>query len=95
MESFDICNLKMSFVPVLRSHNNMLSDLRNTLGGLESKIKKRKMDLDRSEKRLSTLQSVRPGYMDEYENLKVELQSLYVHRIREFPSFYILLLWCI
>ena len=54
----------------------MLSDLGNTLRGLESKIDKRKTDLDRSEKRLTTLQSVRPGYMDEYEKLKAELQSL-------------------
>ena len=44
---------------------------------LESKIEKRRTELERSEKRLSTLQSVRPAYMDEYELLQAQMQELY------------------
>ena len=44
---------------------------------LDSKIEKKKQELERNEKRLSTLQSVRPAYMDEYERLQGELNELY------------------
>ncbi|GMH32288.1 hypothetical protein BSKO_00122 [Bryopsis sp. KO-2023] len=61
----------------IKSHMNLLGDLNKTTKGLEAKIDKRKSELERSEKRLSTLQGVRPAYMDEYEKLQVELQTLY------------------
>jgi hypothetical protein len=38
---------------------------------------KKKQELERNEKLLSTLQSVRPAYMDEYERLQGELNGLY------------------
>lgn len=58
---------------------NQLSDIKETDSGLEAKIHKRKSELERCEKRLATLQGVRPAYMDEYEKLVEELQSLWAH----------------
>jgi clusterin-associated protein 1 len=52
---------------------NVASDEAN----LEEKIKKKKSELERNQKRLETLQSVRPAYMDEYEKLEEDLQHIY------------------
>ena len=54
-----------------------LDELEKDKTNLESKIEKRRAELERSEKRLSTLQSVRPAYMDEYEQLQGKMQDLY------------------
>ena len=54
-----------------------LDELEKDKTNLESKIEKRRTELERSEKRLSTLQSVRPAYMDEYEQLQAKMQDLY------------------
>jgi len=54
-----------------------LEDLEGNAATLDSKIDKKKQELERNEKRLSTLQSVRPAYMDEYERLQGELNGLY------------------
>lgn len=48
----------------------MLGNLEKDEKSLEGKIEKRRNELERSEKRLSTLQSVRPAYMDEYTRLQ-------------------------
>jgi clusterin-associated protein 1 len=44
---------------------------------LRSKIKQRRHDLERQAKRLVSVQTVRPVYMDEYEALELELQELF------------------
>lgn len=44
---------------------------------LKAKIERRGAELDRREKRLTSLQSVRPAYMDEFERHEVELKKLY------------------
>ena len=52
---------------------------------MDAKIKKKKNELERHEKRLSSLQNVRPAFMDEYEKLEGELQkqySVYLERFR-------------
>ncbi|XP_061884058.1 clusterin-associated protein 1 homolog [Entelurus aequoreus] len=53
--------------------NNIVSDE----ASLDAKIEKKKQDLERSRKRLQTLQSVRPAFMDEYEKIEDELQKQY------------------
>ena len=60
-----------------RSLEQQLSELVQQEQSLDAKIDKRKQQLEWSEKRLSTMQSVRPAYMDEYEQLQRELQGLY------------------
>ncbi|RLN37663.1 hypothetical protein BBJ28_00001919 [Nothophytophthora sp. Chile5] len=52
---------------------------------LAAKIKKAQTDLERSEKRLQSLQHVRPAFMDEYEKLEKELErqyAIYCERFR-------------
>ncbi|OWY96219.1 Clusterin-associated protein 1 [Phytophthora megakarya] len=52
---------------------------------LSAKIKKAQADLERSEKRLKSLQHVRPAFMDEYEKLEKELErqyAIYCERFR-------------
>lgn len=44
---------------------------------LEAKYEKKKLELERAQKRLSTLENVRPAYMDEYEVLEKQLQGLF------------------
>ncbi|XP_075558013.1 clusterin associated protein 1 isoform X1 [Dermacentor variabilis] len=44
---------------------------------LEAKIEKKKAELERNQKRLATLQAVRPAFMDEYERIEEELSQVY------------------
>ncbi|XP_072415761.1 clusterin-associated protein 1 homolog isoform X1 [Chiloscyllium punctatum] len=62
--------------------NNVASDEAN----LEAKIEKKKMELERSKKRLQTLQSVRPAFMDEYEKIEEELQKQYETYVEKFRN---------
>uniref|UniRef100_A0A8C0M6R7 Clusterin associated protein 1 n=4 Tax=Canis lupus TaxID=9612 RepID=A0A8C0M6R7_CANLF len=62
--------------------NNVASDEAN----LEAKIEKRKLELERNRKRLQTLQSVRPAFMDEYEKIEEELQKQYDVYLEKFRN---------
>ncbi|KAK3089746.1 hypothetical protein FSP39_006164 [Pinctada imbricata] len=55
----------------------MLDNVASDEANLEAKIEKKKSELERNNKRLTTLQSVRPAYMDEYEKLEEDLEKLY------------------
>ncbi|KXZ41242.1 hypothetical protein GPECTOR_616g703 [Gonium pectorale] len=54
----------------IRALENQMEDLERNEKTLDNKIEKNKQELERQEKRLSTLQSVRPAYVDEYERLQ-------------------------
>jgi len=54
-----------------------LADLLEDEKTLDGKIKKKQAELARSQKRLDSLQSVRPAFMDEYEKLEHELADEY------------------
>jgi clusterin-associated protein 1 len=61
------------------------SELKSDEEALDAKIKKKQADLERNEKRLRNLQSVRPAFMDEYEKLERELErqyEIYLERYR-------------
>eukprot|EP00762_Andalucia_godoyi_P002315 ANDGO_07572.mRNA.1 Clusterin-associated protein 1 homolog len=45
---------------------------------LQMKIEKKKSELERTEKRLKSLETVRPAFMDEFERLERELADLFV-----------------
>ncbi|KAH1183790.1 clusterin-associated protein 1 isoform X1 [Mauremys mutica] len=62
--------------------NNVASDEAN----LEAKIEKRKLELERNQKRLQTLQTVRPAFMDEYEKIEEELQKQYSSYLEKFRN---------
>lgn len=53
---------------------------------LEEKIKKKKLDLDRSESRLRTLTNVKPAFMEEYERQERELEKLYNEYLEKFRN---------
>ncbi|XP_075035510.1 clusterin-associated protein 1 isoform X2 [Mixophyes fleayi] len=72
--------LRMSIKEVLEQCQKMRDFLTNGASdevNLESKIEKRRKELERNRGRLQTLQSVRPAFMDEYEKLEEELQKQY------------------
>lgn len=52
--------------------DNVASDEAN----LEAKMEKKQLELERNKKRLRSLQSVRPAFMDEYEKLEQELETV-------------------
>lgn len=45
--------------------------------GMEEKLQKKSIDLDRASKRLESLRDVRPAYVDEYEKLEKDLEVEY------------------
>merc|ERR1719230_1023011 len=53
---------------------------------LEAKIKRKQADLERQEKRLHSLQNVRPAFMDEYEKLEKDLQGYYDAYLERFRN---------
>ena len=63
----------------------MYENLKQDEESLEQKIKRKSDELERAEKRLKSIQNVRPAFMDEYEQLEKELEklySIYVERYR-------------
>ncbi|XP_022252514.1 clusterin-associated protein 1 homolog isoform X2 [Limulus polyphemus] len=57
--------------------NILIENVSTDETNLEAKIEKRKSDLERNQKRLQALKSVRPPFMDEYEHLEKELEKTY------------------
>lgn len=66
----------------VNSLENLVADGAN----LDSKIEKKKTELDRREKRLRSLQSVRPAFMDEFEKLEGELQIVYAKYMTKYRN---------
>ncbi|KFW03890.1 Clusterin-associated protein 1, partial [Eurypyga helias] len=64
----------------------MLNNVALDEASLEAKIEKRKLALERSQKRLQTLQSVRPAFMDEYEKIEEQLQKQYSSYLEKFRN---------
>lgn len=62
--------------------NNVVSDE----ASLDAKIEKKKQELERNRKRLQTLQSVRPTFMDEYEKIEEDLQKHYEIYVEKFRN---------
>ncbi|XP_019363115.1 PREDICTED: clusterin-associated protein 1 isoform X4 [Gavialis gangeticus] len=65
---------------------DMLNNVALDEANLEVKIEKRKLELERNQKRLQTLQSVRPAFMDEYEKIEEELQKQYSSYLEKFRN---------
>ena len=57
--------------------SHMMENLAGDEANLEMKIEKKKQELERNQKRLSSLANVRPAFLDEYEKLEVELSKQY------------------
>ncbi|KAI8815595.1 Clusterin-associated protein-1-domain-containing protein [Fimicolochytrium jonesii] len=63
-----------------------LDNLAADEGSLVAKIEKKKVELERAQKRLASLQSVRPAYMDEYERIEKDLTKLYQTYMEKFRN---------
>ncbi|CAM9923916.1 unnamed protein product [Lampetra planeri] len=64
----------------------MLENVASDEANLDSKIEKRRAELERSHKRLQTLHTVRPAFMDEYEAVEAELQINYTAFVEKFRN---------
>ncbi|XP_015215531.2 clusterin-associated protein 1 homolog isoform X2 [Lepisosteus oculatus] len=65
---------------------DMLNNVASDEVSLEAKIEKKKQELERNQKRLQTLQSVRPAFMDEYEKIEEDLQKQYEVYVEKFRN---------
>ncbi|CAH8640566.1 unnamed protein product [Heterobilharzia americana] len=74
--------VKIQTEKIQSSLTNIAADEMN----LDAKIEKKRSELERNRKRLVTLQSVRPAYMEEYEQLEEELSSLYAIYLTRFRN---------
>ncbi|XP_050100299.1 clusterin-associated protein 1 [Anopheles aquasalis] len=61
----------------LGGSSTALESLRNENANLESKMRRKASELERSRQRLQALQKVRPAYLEEFEKLEQELKGLY------------------
>ncbi|KAK9806266.1 hypothetical protein WJX72_007825 [[Myrmecia] bisecta] len=68
------------------SISHALEEMNDHHRSLETKMEKRRSELERCEKRLSTLAGVRPAYMDEYERLQEEMQGLFTVYLERFRN---------
>merc|ERR1712048_1440976 len=70
----------------LEQLKQMSEELQRDEKGLEQKIRKKRQELDRCKKRLGSLASVRPAFMDEYEQLEQELERYYEQYVGRFRN---------
>eukprot|EP00746_Dinoflagellata_sp_MGD_P155007 gnl/MRDRNA2_/MRDRNA2_85161_c7_seq1.p1 gnl/MRDRNA2_/MRDRNA2_85161_c7~~gnl/MRDRNA2_/MRDRNA2_85161_c7_seq1.p1 ORF type:complete len:428 (+),score=122.20 gnl/MRDRNA2_/MRDRNA2_85161_c7_seq1:109-1392(+) len=78
---------------VLNSHKSQLEQMKSMTEelqkdekSLEGKIKKKRQELERQRKRLDQLVTVRPAFMDEYEQLEQELEKYYDQYVGRFRN---------
>jgi len=70
----------------LESLKQMSEELQRDEKQLEQKIRKKKQELERCRKRLGSLASVRPAFMDEFEQLEQELERYYEQYVGRFRN---------
>merc|ERR1712137_604658 len=70
----------------LEQLKTMTEELTRDEKNLEGKIKKKRLELERCKKRLSSLVNVRPAFMDEYEKLEQELERFYEQYVGRFRN---------
>ncbi|RMC17858.1 hypothetical protein DUI87_05526 [Hirundo rustica rustica] len=75
-----------SVLEEVQKTKDMLNNVALDEASLEAKIEKRKLELERSQKRLQTLQSVRPAFMDEYEKIEKQLEKQYSTYLEKFRN---------
>lgn len=81
--------LRAAIKEVLKSVDktkDMLNNVVSDEATLDGKIEKKKQELERNRKRLQTLQSVRPAFMDEYEKIEEDLQKHYETYVEKFRN---------
>ncbi|KAJ3270401.1 Clusterin-associated protein 1 [Terramyces sp. JEL0728] len=81
---FELMAMEKAVTEAINKLREKLNTTQNTFESLQAdeynllaKIEKKKGELERAEKRLKSLQGVRPAYMDEYEKIEVDLVRVY------------------
>lgn len=69
-----------------RSKEKLMVDLETDVKSLDQKIQKKGAELERNKKRLVSLQTVRPAFMDEYEKLEDDLQDMFREYLERFRN---------
>jgi clusterin-associated protein 1 len=64
----------------------MSEELQRDEKSLEQKIRKKRQELERCKKRLSSLVNVRPAFMDEYEQLEQQFERYYEQYVGRFRN---------
>jgi clusterin-associated protein 1 len=70
----------------LESLKQMSEELQRDEKSLEQKIKKKRQELERCKKRLTSLVNVRPAFMDEYEQLEQQFERYYEQYVGRFRN---------
>uniref|UniRef100_A0A6T8KI49 Clusterin-associated protein 1 n=1 Tax=Hemiselmis andersenii TaxID=464988 RepID=A0A6T8KI49_HEMAN len=70
----------------MSSKSKLMGDLKTDEAALEKKLQKKVAELERNQKRLLSLQTVRPAFMDEYEKLEEDLQDMYREYLERFRN---------
>jgi len=70
----------------LEQLKQMSEELQRDEKSLEQKIKKKRQELERCKKRLTSLVNVRPAFMDEYEQLEQQFERYYEQYVGRFRN---------
>lgn len=88
---FDTSEIEVALKEVVEATRREITETRDqilnvkdTEQNLDTRIERRRNELDRNQKRLQTLRKVRPAFMEEYEKLEVELKELYDSYLQKF-----------
>ncbi|XP_019731596.1 clusterin-associated protein 1 homolog isoform X1 [Hippocampus comes] len=68
----------------------MMRNVVSDVASLDAKKEKKHWQLEMNQRRLQTLQSVRPLFMDEYEKIEEKLEEQYKLQVENFANFYYL-----
>ena len=63
-----------------------IADIASDESNLEAKIEKKRADLERNQQRLKSLTTVRPAFMDEYEQIETELRTHYTDYLEKYRN---------
>jgi len=70
----------------IQQTNESTTSLDGDLTTLKAKIEKRRIELQRAQKRLKGLAGVRPAWMDEFESLEKDLIKVYDRYVSKFRN---------
>ncbi|KAI6217264.1 Clusterin-associated protein 1 [Aphelenchoides fujianensis] len=92
-QSLNVRDVEQILRKMIAETNDQQADFRTKLDSLASdeqtldrKIEQRQREYDQLQKRLAKLQSLRPPYMDEYENYESQLKGLYREYVIQFRN---------
>ncbi|RXM32489.1 Clusterin-associated protein 1 [Acipenser ruthenus] len=83
---YDLLGKEVDLREHVQKTKDTLDNVASDEANLEAKIEKKKLELERNQKRLQTLQSVRPAFMDEYEKIEEDLQEQYETFVDKFRN---------